>query len=244
MTLTTAYFPPIEYFALLAGYSVVYMEAWENYRKQSWRNRCRILSANGPLDLTFPVIHGGSRPHSGKASGTPGGAGTGNRLREPSYPSGRLITEVRVDYSTAWVKKTEKAIESAYSSSPFFEFYRDGLWDILGSKPERLWDLNMAVISYFCEKTGIQVEIRPTSGYSGPDGAVDIHPKRQNSILQGLGLGRPYYQVFGEKFGFVGGLSIMDLLFNEGPGSISYLKADETLYGLKNKGLNEEDLHK
>ena len=196
MTLSTAYFPPIEYFALLARYSVVYMEAFEHYQKQSWRNRCRILSANGPLDLSFPVVHSG--------------------LRE------QPITGVLVDYSTPWVPKTEKAIESAYSSSPFFDYYRDPIWEILDSEPATLWDLNMRIITFFCSKLGIQVQILPTLEFCGD--AVDIHPKRPNSILQDLGLGRPYYQVFGPRFGFTPGLSIMDLLFNEGPESIALLR--------------------
>ena len=224
MLLTTAYFPPVEYFALLARYSVVYVEACENYQKQSYRNRCRILTANGVMDLNVPVVH---------ENGT------------FSLP----IKEIRVDYSTPWVLRTERAIESAYSSSPFFIYYCDALFDILDSHPATLWELNRRIVAFFCAKIGIAPQIRETTEYrpssavklsstsaeNAPAGATPaaslpddlrsiIHPKRPNGIMRELGLERPYWQVFREKFGFIPGLSIMDLIFNEGPESISWLR--------------------
>ena len=231
MLLTTAYFPPIEYFSILARYSVVYLEAHEKYRKQSWRNRCRILTANGPMDLNFPIVHDGAG----------------------------MIKDIRVDWSTPWLHKTEYAIDSAYYSSPFFEYYRDELFDILDSHPETLWELNLGIIDFFCRKIGICPQIRETAEYVAPGGTVtvagslagmapgqlrtscsshrcaplavpskppcpadfrySIHPKIPSTYQA-----EPYWQVFREKFGFVDGLSIMDLLFNEGPESLCYLK--------------------
>ena len=201
MLLATAYFPPIEYFALLARYSVVYMEACENYQKQSWRNRCRILTANGVESLNVPVVH---------ENGT------------FSLP----IKEIRVEYTTPWVLRTERAIESAYSSSPFFIYYKDALFSILDSHPETLWELNRRLIDFFCAKIGISPSILETADYSqaAEDYRELIHPKRPNTIMRDLGLERPYWQVFRDKFGFVPGLSIMDLLFNEGPESICWLR--------------------
>ena len=241
MILSTAYFPPIEFFALLAENSVVYLEACEHYEKQSWRNRCRILTANGPMDLRVPVVHSGDLLH------TP-------------------VKDVRVDYSTPWVARTEYAIESAYCSSPFFIYYKDGLFAILDSHPETLWELDLKLIDFFIRKIGLATQIIPTDEYvpSGgmvpcrtslrsshrcaaravppftwPRAATDpqgimpperitllpeedyrgrIHPKKPSGYV-----GRPYWQVFREKFGFVGGLSVMDLLFNEGPESLCYL---------------------
>ena len=202
MLLSLSYFPPIEYFALLAKYSVVYVEACENYQKQSWRNRCRILTANGAENLNVPVVH---------ENGT---------FQLP-------IKHIRVDYSTPWVPRTERAIESAYSSSPFFIHYRDALFSILDSHPRTLWELDMRIIAFFCERIGIAPQILETTEYVPPcaeDYRSALHPKRPNTIMQDLGLDRPYWQVFREKFGFVAGLSIMDLLFNEGPESLCWLR--------------------
>jgi hypothetical protein len=177
------------------------MEACENYQKQSWRNRCRILTANGPESLNVPVVH---------ENGT------------FSLP----IKEIRVEYTTPWVMRTERAIESAYSSSPFFIYYKDSLFSILDSHPATLWELNRRIIDFFCSKIGISPDFRETTDYSPAeeDYREVIHPKRENTVMRDLGMERPYWQVFRDKYGFVPGLSIMDLLFNEGPESICWLR--------------------
>ena len=182
----------------MAKYSVVYMEACENYQKQSWRNRCRILTANGPESLNVPVVH---------ENGT------------FSLP----VKEIRVEYTTPWVLRMERAIESAYRSSPFFIYYKDALFGILDSHPETLWELNRRIIDFFCARIGISPVIKETTSFD-PSEITDIHPKRANTIMRDLGLERPYWQVFRDKYGFVPGLSIMDLLFNEGPESICWLR--------------------
>jgi len=190
--LTTAYFPNIEYFALLAKYSVIGLEACENYQKQSYRNRCYFYGAQGKESLMVPVIH---------ENGT------------YSIP----IREIRIDYSRDWVIRTERALISAYKSSPFFDYYKDELFSILDSRPERLWDLNMALIGFFCRKIGIAPRFELTQSYNGA--TVDIHPKRVSAFCP-----KPYWQVFSAKNGFIGNLSVLDLLFNEGPESLCYLK--------------------
>ena len=200
--LSIAYFPSVEYFSVIRRASSVLpadgvavcgaaIDDTENYQKQSYRNRCRILTANGVEDLRFPIIHDGTR----------------------------RITDVRVDYSTPWIQKTKTAIDSAYYSSPFFEYYRDDLFRVMDLRPSTLWDLDYSIIAFFCARIGLPV---PQAGQSAGEGADDlrdaIHPKRK-----ALEENRPYWQVFKEKFGFVPNLSIMDLLFNEGPESVSYL---------------------
>ena len=212
MILSTAYCPPIEFFALLAGNSAVMLDSTERYQKQSWRNRCRILTAGGPMDLRFPIVHNGRYG----------------------------ITEVLVDYSTPWVSQTEYAIESAYSSSPFFEYYRDAMFAILDSHPATLWELDARLIDFFCRKIGLPapaagvVSALQGAALAGVPGSVllsgdvsvatagpkyELHPKKPSGYV-----GRPYWQVFRNKFGFVPGLSVMDLLFCEGPESICFLK--------------------
>ena len=221
--LSTAYFPPVSYFAAMAeemeglsnrrdgdgseelSPSVIYIEACENFQKQSYRNRCRFYAADGVQTLSFPIVH------------------EGGTHKQP-------IAEIKVDHSKPWVLQHERAIISAYGTSAYFEYYQDELFAILESRPERLFDLNMALIRFFVEKTGICVDIRVTEDFcrEAPEGCRDlreaIHPKRPNSILSDLGLEKPYFQVFASKYGFQKDLSIMDLLFNEGPDSILYLK--------------------
>lgn len=138
-------------------------------------------------------------------------------LRFPIVHNGKYgIREVLVDYSTPWVRQTEYAIDSAYMNSPFFEYYREGLFGIFDSRPASLWELNDALTEFCCNKIGVKapVCIPPVPG----DDAADIHPKHPSLYRP-----KPYWQVFREKFGFVGNLSIIDLLFNEGPESICYL---------------------
>ena len=194
--------------------SVVYIEACENYQKQSYRNRCRFYGAEGVQTLSFPIIH---------KDGT---------HKQP-------IADIEIDYSTPWLQQHQKAIVSAYRTSAYFEYYMDELFEIMEGRPARLLDLNMQLTGFFIEKTGIAVELRMTEDFSrdgsqtAPDGSTvicedlreTIHPKRPDTILRDYGLEKPYFQVFSPKHGFQSNLSIMDLLFNEGPDSILYLKA-------------------
>ena len=194
--------------------SVVYIEACENFQKQSYRNRCRFYAADGVQALSYPIVH------------------EGGTHKLP-------ISEIKIDWSTPWLQQHERAIISAYRTSAYFEYYQDELFKILESRPERLFDLNMALIRFFIEKTGLAVDLRTTEEFS-KDGIIQsldgsflrcedlrekIHPKRPNTILKDLKLEKPYFQVFSRKHGFQSDLSIMDLLFNEGPDSILYLKS-------------------
>lgn len=216
--LSTAYFPPVQYFAAMAEEftlspdrvipSIVYLEACENYQKQSYRNRCVIYSQSGEEALTFPVIH---------ENGT------------HKIP----IREIRIDYRKNWVTQHLRAIASAYGTSAFFEYYRDELFSLIESRPERLFDLNLSLIRFFIDKAGLPVDIRLTDSFLSGDEAVKaygkdlretIHPKRPDTVMSDMGLEKPYFQVFARRYGFIGNLSIMDLLFNEGPDSISFLK--------------------
>ena len=186
--------------------SVVYVEACENYQKQSYRNRCHIYAADGVQALNFPVVH------------------EGGTHKLP-------ISEIKIDYSTPWLQQHQRAIVSAYRTSAYFEYYQDELFAIMDSRPEKLFDLNLSILKFFVEKTGLKTDIRLTEEYSrvpAVEGCQDlrevIHPKRKDTVLHDLGLEKPYFQVFAPKYGFKSDLSIMDLLFNEGPDSILYLK--------------------
>ena len=223
--------PPVSYFAAMAeemaglknrrdgdssielSPSVVYIEACENYQKQSYRNRCCFYGADGIQALSYPIIH------------------EGGTHKLP-------ISQIRIDWSTPWLQQHERAIVSAYRTSAYFEYYQDELFAIMESRPERLLDFNMALLRFFIEKTGLAVDLRLTAEFTkdgvqtSDDGTSVIckdlreviHPKRPDTILKDLRLEKPYFQVFARKHGFQSDLSIMDLLFNEGPDSILYLK--------------------
>lgn len=195
MLLSVAYCPPVEYFSLIAAAcrrgEAVFIDGAGNYQKQSYRNRCRILAADGVQDLNFPIVHGESR----------------------------RIDEIRVDYTTPWVKKTCKAISTAYDASPFFLYYKDGLFSIFESQPSTLWELDMSLLEFFCNKIGLPLPGTFTaSEAAGQDYRELIHPKRPPVLKN-----REYWQVFRTGDGFVPNLSVMDLLFNEGPESLSFL---------------------
>lgn len=208
MLLSTAYFPPAEYFALMARDmalspdrvlpSVAMVEACENYQKQSYRNRCYILASDGPQMLQVPVVHGADMS----------------------------IRQVLIDYSTPWVVRTERALATAYETSAFFEYYAPELFALLESGEPLLWDFNLRLTQWCAMKAGVQCEFRPTTDFAAPGTVEDdfrfsIHPKRP---MPEIPL-KPWYQVFKEKAGgFTPGLSILDLLFNEGPDSISFIR--------------------
>lgn len=139
------------------------------------------------------------------------------------------ICSVLVDYSTPWVVRTHRALDTAYESSAFFEYYRDGLYAILDSNPETLWSLNRQLIRWCLDRLHLSCDLSSTASFAIPGTVADdyrylITPKQPDTVLQDLGLARPYYQVFRDRMGgFTPGLSILDLLFNEGPDAASWL---------------------
>ena len=211
MLLSTAYLPPVAWFALLArdmtlspdrvSPSTVALEACETYRKQSFRNRSYILAGDGVQVLQVPVVHSAQM----------------------------LISEVRVDWSTPWLVRTQRALDAAYYTSAFYEYYRDELFAVMDARPETLWEWNLSLVRFLLEKTGIACTLVPTTDFAAPDTLPDdfrfsLHPKKPCSVLEDLGLDRPYYQVFRDRFGFTPNISVLDLLSNEGPDAIRWLK--------------------
>ena len=212
MLLSTAYFPPAAWLALAARDmtlspdrvlpSRIFLEACVNYQKQSYRNRCCILAADGMQMLQVPVVH----------------------------RADMSIRSVLVDYSTPWVIRTLRALDAAYQTSAWYDYYRDEVSALLQARPETLWELNLSTIRWCLKRLGIACEISPTSGFSLPGTVADdyreaVHPKRPCTVLEALGLEKPYYQVFRDRMGgFTPGMSCLDLLFNEGPDSILWLK--------------------
>lgn len=195
MLLSTAYFPPVAWFALAARGPFL-LEACENYQKQSYRNRCHILSSDGAQMLQVPVVHGASW----------------------------AIRDVLVDYSTPWVLRTQRALDTAYESSAFYEYYRDDVFALLDAQPPTLWELNLSTIRWALGALGIPCLLEESADFAVPGTVADdfrysLHPKLPPVVPE-----KPHYQVFRDKLGgFTAGLSVLDLIFNDGPGAISFV---------------------
>ena len=201
--LSISYFSPIIFYIQLANNSVVYIENDENYLKQTYRNRCEIYAANGKLSLSVPI--------------------------RKSSNAKIKIRDVMISYETNWQKLHFKSIESAYRSSPFYEFYIDDMHDFFIKKPKFLFDLNLQIIQKFIEILNIKPKIcftekwieKNTNEYD--DFRYRYNPKKEISKTDVF---LKYTQVFYEKHGFISNLSILDLIFNEGPNAITFLKTN------------------
>lgn len=200
--LPTTYLGNIEYYAhLVEGQCVV--ECCNSYEKQTYANRCRILSANGPMDLMIPVA-------------------------KPWHHV--MLKDVRIAYDEEWQSMHWRALRAAYSSSPFFEFYADELVKLYEKKTEFLFDFDRKLEETVLKLLKLE---HVTPSYTtdwieeANEGIKDLrktlHPKKKVVPLH-INLGVEYYQVFTPKFGFVPNLSIVDLMMNMGNESRIYLK--------------------
>lgn len=205
---STAYFPPVQYFSKISNCEFVYIEKNENFIKQTFRNRCNILSANGLLPLSIPV----------------------NRNEKMKI----RITDLKIDYSTIWQKIHFKSIESAYKSSPFYDYYIDEFLPFFKKKYTFLYDFNLEIINVIFKNVNQDIKIIETEDFINigdknfTDFRYSISPKIKKNYPEISDL--KYHQVFGEKFGFVTDLSILDLLFNLGPETSEYLNKFYRLY--------------
>ena len=196
LILSTAYFPPAEYFNLIKSAGSVLIEQEENYIKQTYRNRCRILTSNGILTLSVPVMKGGKI----KAR----------------------VKDITVDYSKRWQQVHIRAMVSAYSRSPYFQFYFEPLEKILLTNHKYLLDLNDQLLKKCLEILNINKFTTHTSSYETGSGTdTDFRYSISPGNISGY-TARPYIQVF-QSSEFVAGLSILDLIFNMGPESSGYL---------------------
>lgn len=194
---SSAYLPPVEYFSLISKADEVLVEKEENYLKQSYRNRCYILSAHGPQILSVPVYLGSVHK--------------------------TLTKDIRIDYSKRWKQVHLGALTSSYNSSPYFEFYFDSFEKIISKNHVFLLDLNMELTRAVLNILKVKNTISYTADFK-PIGSVEndyrysISPKKASTYQ-----GKEYIQVFNPGNSFIPGLTILDLIFNVGPESGNYL---------------------
>lgn len=189
------YFPSFDYVFTLFGYSNIIFAQYIDHRKMSFRNRCVVLGANGPINLTVPLV--GGRDLKMKMS------------------------EVRIDNSERWQIRHMRSVVSAYNRSPFFEFFADSFSALYHQKFDLLEHWNIACLEWLITATRIKlnftVDRNGTSLAENPDADIQCDKFFPRSIGELKSVVLPYRQVFGEKFGFVPHLSVLDFLFCEGP---------------------------
>ena len=196
--LPAAYFPPVLYFACLMNAESAFLERKETYVKQTYRNRCNIYAANGKLRLSVPVI----KVH-------------GNHTKTEDMVISSLDN---------WKREHWRALESSYNSSPFFLYYADALKPYFHNNSGTLYEYNIAILETLTKLIGLEVNILETNSFekSYPD-MEDFRDHTAWTKFSKEANFPPYHQVFGDRYGFIPNLSILDLLFNEGPNTPNYL---------------------
>ena len=190
--LSSVYAGNLMYYSVLAKSSQVYIDGFENFRKQSYRNRCVISSPNGPLKLIIPII----------------------RI------SKNIVKDVKIDNYQNWRKIHWKSLESSYRSSPYFEFYEDEFMPLYFEKKiEYLLDFNQQLNLVLLRCLNLDTEIIFSDSYIEKEGKINdfrdiIHPSsKPTETVKKI----KYSQVFQESQDFIYNLSVYDLLFNQGP---------------------------
>ncbi len=195
------YFGPVSHFRELVKPAGICFENEDNYQKQTYRNRMYIYGANGKLLLNIPVKH----------------------LPKSKQRQHQKYRDIKIENDLKWQKQHWKSLKSAYQTSPFFEFYEYELAPLYLKDYNFLMDFNYDCFDVICSCLQLEIDFKKTEEYfNDANDFIDkrdlINAKKNIDIPE-------YVQVFQDKFGFLSNLSILDLLFNEGPNTTNYLKS-------------------
>jgi hypothetical protein len=192
------YFAPVSQYKEIFKNDAIVFEVEDNFQKQTYRNRCYIYAAFGKLQMNVPVIHTHNKTVRQKTKDT------------------------KIDPNYSWQTRQLKTLQAAYRSSPYYEFYEDDLLPLFTKKHTFLQDLNLEAHAFIMDAIQEDIPFTKTTEYhiepSIKDDRILANPKLKPSIEL-----KPYTQVFDDKHGFIPNLSILDLLFMEGPNTTSFL---------------------
>ncbi|TSJ40694.1 WbqC family protein [Mucilaginibacter corticis] len=192
------YLPPVAYFSKLITYKPdILIESQEHFPKQTYRNRANICSPDGILSLTVPVVKG-SKVHT-------------------------KVKDVKISYDFNWQRLHWMSLETCYRRSAYFEYYEDDFAPFYQKQFTYLFDYNQQLLQLLLKFIKIQLPLQYTETYEAQypelnDYRDAMSPKKEYEFEQ-----KPYFQVFEERNGFMKNLSIVDLLFSQGPQTINYL---------------------
>lgn len=190
------YLSPVSWFSVFLDQdSEVIFEQCENFPKQTYRNRANIYGANGKLSLIIPIHHNGKR----------------------------AMKDIEISYSENWQHLHWKSIKTAYQSSPYFEFYEDKLKQIFDSEEKSLIKFNLRALEIILNLLKTEKAYSLNEEYIG--NPVEVNCREKFSAKQPTEFEmEEYYQTFSDKLGFLPDLSIIDLLCNKGPESLTYIQ--------------------
>ena len=192
--LESNYFPCISYFKELANSTAVSIDQHESFKKMSFRNRCIVVGANGLINLTVPV--------------------------EGGRNTKQMVKDVRISYAENWQQQHWKTILSSYAKSPFFEYYQNEIEQLIKKKNTFLIDKNMEIIYWFVKKFKLQTIVKLSSSTQSELAIIDfscINKWMPSKYVEDNGTAIVYNQMFEDKLGFKENVSVLDLIFCEGP---------------------------
>ncbi|WEK69803.1 MAG: WbqC family protein [Candidatus Chryseobacterium colombiense] len=190
------YLPPISWFSVLLNpENEIVFEQFENFPKQTYRNRANIFGANGKLSLIIPINHNGKRE----------------------------LKDIEISYREDWRGLHWKSIKTAYQSSPYFEFYEDKLKKIFDLKEKNLLDFNLKALEILQNILKTEKAYSLNTEYIKNPEEINLREKFSAKQPSEFEMDE-YYQTFSDKLGFIQDLSILDLICNKGPESLTYIR--------------------
>jgi hypothetical protein len=198
--LSTAYLPSVHYLSQVINCDTIVIEKHEHFVKQTYRNRCDIVTANGKLSLSIPLIKQGDK---------------------------ELISDKKISYAEDWQKQHWRTIVSAYKNSPYFEFFEDEFKPFYENQFEFLLDYNTQLLQTILHILRVKKQIQFTQSFElNPPEVIDF--RNLSDIAKSESKLKSYYQVFADKIGFTPNVSCLDALFNIGLDTIDTCQVSKT----------------